>query len=374
MVKTINLWIVPEGWSIILSAFGGINNIQIDIYMKILAIDTSADETSASVTEGRRVLSSVLYSQIEMHNQWGGIVPSLAKRNHIERIDGIIAKALKRAQLSFSDIDAFAVTYGPGLAMGLEVGVTKAKELSNLHNKPLIAVNHLAGHIYSVFVQNKMGNPVRPIEYPYLGLIVSGGNTILLILKSDLEFEILGETLDDASGEALDKAARLMGLGYPGGMAIERLAEEVKNEDKYKFPRPLWKEKKIVFSFSGLKTAFLYFYRKLSPEEQINSIAHLSSSYQEAVFDCIIQKTGFAIQQTGITKLVVGGGVIANKHLRNKLRRLMKSHNGTVYFPPFKYLTGDNAGMIGVVAGLKAQKKEFVANIESLERVPRLGL
>src|SRR3990167_1756114 len=197
--------------------------------MKILAIETSADETAAAVVEERKVLSNVIYSQILIHKKWGGIFPSLAKRAHEEKIDLIIDEALEKFKME--EISFIAVTQGPGLAVALEVGIRKAKELAVKFNKKIIAVNHLEGHIYSAFVQNSKGNPKHDFKFPYLALIVSGGHTEFVILKNHLEYEIIGQTLDDAAGEALDKGAKLLGLGYPGGPVIERLSKDANNID-----------------------------------------------------------------------------------------------------------------------------------------------
>lgn len=340
----------------------------------IFSIDTSADETSGAVTCGRKVLSYLNYTQIQSHKEWGGIVPSIAKRAHEERIDFVVSETIRKSGMSLESMDYFAVTYGPGLAVALEVGIKKAKELSKKYNKPVIPVNHLEGHIYSSFVQNSKGNPKRDFNFPYVGLLISGGHTELVLFTGHTSFKLLGETLDDAAGEALDKAARLMGLGYPGGPVIERLAREVDNVDPYKFPRPLHASKKIEFSFSGLKTAFLYFMQKLDEKEKIKKIRELSSSFQEAVTDSLIKKTELAIQLTGVPYLVVGGGVSANKHLRNKLRALAKKYNGSVFFPPYSYLTGDNAVMIGVAAFYNLDKAMKDDDVNMIERIPRLRL
>ncbi len=336
--------------------------------MRILAIDTSCDETAVAVTEERKVLVNEVYSQIVIHKKWGGIVPSLAKRAHEERIDFVVGDALKKE----ADFDAVAVTQGPGLAVALEVGIKKAKELAERYDKPLIAVNHLEGHIYSCFVQNSRGNPKTGFHFPYLALIVSGGHTELVIFENHLQYEVIGQTVDDAAGEALDKAGKLMGLGYPAGPVIERLAKEVNNNDFYHFPRPMLHSNNLSFSFSGLKTSFYYFLQR-HPEEQ-KKVKELASSFQEAVFDTLIAKTEKAIGQTGINNLLVGGGVIANQYLRTKFRQLVKKHAGNVLFPAYKYLTGDNAAMIGTAAFYKAQKGQFVSDIIGLDRVPRLGL
>lgn len=337
--------------------------------MKILSIDTSCDETSVAITDGRRVLSNVIYSQVLLHKKWGGVVPSIAKRAHEERIDFVVKEATK----NFQTIDYIAVTQGPGLAVALEVGIKKAKELAEKYQKKLISVNHLEGHIYSAFVQNSKGNPKRDLKFPYLALIISGGHTEFVIFKNHLEYKIIGQTLDDAAGEALDKAAKLLGLGYPGGPVLERLAKTAGNIDGHNFPRPMLKSKDLNFSFSGLKTSFYYFL-KSQKETPLSGVKELASSFQEAVFDTLIKKTEMAIKQTGINRLIIGGGVIANFRLRNLMKSLVKKYQGEVLFPTYKYLTGDNAAMIGIVAGYKAEKKLFVDDVAKLDRIPRMSL
>ncbi len=346
--------------------------------MLILSLETSADETACAITQERSVLSSVIFSQIATHTKWGGIYPMLAKRAHEERIEWVVEQTLKKVgtihELSLQHVDYIAVTYGPGLAVALEVGIKKAKELAQQYHKKLIAVNHLEGHIYSSFVQNSKGNPKREFTFPSLALLISGGHTEIVLWKNHLEYEILGETRDDAAGEALDKAGKMLGLGYPAGPVIERLAASVENKDVYHFPRPMINSKNLEFSFSGLKTSLFYYLNSLKPEEKVKNIRQLASSFQEAVFETVVKKTEFAIRQTGINNLVVGGGVIANLYLRKLLRDLVKKNKGEVYFPPFKYLTGDNAAMIGIVAFYKAQSKVFVKDLDKLDRVPRLSL
>jgi len=342
--------------------------------MRILAIDTSCDETSAAVVYGRRVLSNVIYSQTLLHKKWGGVVPSIAKRAHQERIDWVIKKTLRNAKLEMRNLDAIAVTYGPGLAIALEVGIKKAKELSRKFHKPLIGVNHMEGHLYSSFVQNSHGNPKREFEFPYFGLLISGAHTELVLFKDHLKYEILGETLDDAAGESLDKAARMLGFGYPGGPVLETLSQKVENVDKYSFPRPMKYSKNFNFSFSGLKTSFFYFIRKLSEEEKVNKIELLASAFQEAVFETLVYKTEKAVEKTGVNRLIVGGGVAVNNRLREMMRKMIKNEDGSVYFPPYKYLNFDNAAMIGVAAGFRAERKMFAKDIKKLDRVPRLSL
>lgn len=342
--------------------------------MIILSIDTSADETSCAVTQERKVLSHIEYSQILTHKKWGGIVPSIAKRAHEEKIDTVVNEALTKARVRPEEVDYFAVTYGPGLAIALEVGINKVKELAQTYDKKIIPVNHMEGHIYSCFVQNRAGKPDLDFRFPYISLLVSGGHTELVHFKNHVDYEVLGETIDDAAGEALDKAAKLIGLGYPGGPVIERLASDVGNIDIYHFPRPLTKSQDLRFSFSGLKTAFYYFLKDMTEEEKIIKLNNLASSFQEAVFDSLIRKTELAIKNTGINSLTVGGGVSANLYLRNLLRNLVKRHAGAVLFPPYKYLTGDNAAMIGVSGYYKAQKNMFISSFNNIDRVPRLSL
>lgn len=381
--------------------------------MKILAIDTSADETSVAITEGFRVLSSTIASQIKSHNVWGGIVPSIAKLAHVERIEGVVAETIRKArragllhatpskpcfacdlplgrtQSSAQNrflkgvnkpqdicIGAIAVTYGPGLSIALEVGINKAKELSAAWNVPLLAVNHMEGHLYSPFVQNSKGNPHREVSYPFLSLLISGGHTQIVLASANGKYEIIGETVDDSAGEALDKAAKMLGLGYPGGPILERLAHDVENIDTYKFPRPMIGEKSCMMSFSGLKTHLFYFLKGEKGQE-VNvqrDTKYLASSFQEAVFNSVIRKFERAVTQTGIKNWTVGGGVSINKRLRFLMRALARTHGAQVIFPPYPYLCGDNAAMIGVAAHLQAARGEFVENREELERVPRLKL
>lgn len=342
--------------------------------MNILAIDTSCDETAAAVTEGRKVLSHIEYSQVVMHKQWGGVVPSLAKRAHEERIDFVIEETMKKAKKTFDDIDYIAVTYGPGLAIALEVGIRTAKELAAKHQKKIIPVNHMEGHIYSNFVQNSSGNPEREFKFPYLALLVSGGHTELVLFDDHINYKILGQKLDDAAGEALDKAARMLAFGYPGGPVIERLAEEAGNIDPYKFPRPMARSQDLNFSFSGLKTSFLYFTRKMGDKDKTEHLRDLASSFQESVFASLIQKTKMAVKQTGITNIIAGGGVVINKRMRYLFRKTMKELNGTIWFPTYNYLTADNAAMIGVAAFYKAQKNIVAETAERIDRIPRLSL
>ena len=379
--------------------------------MRILSIETSCDETAAAVTEGRKVLSSSVYSQILLHKKWGGVVPSIAKKAHQERIDLVIKDAISKSAKNFmgpvksflsvsarhgnhdlravgnpsslathkilsylfNEIDYIAVTYGPGLAIALEVGIDKAKELAKKYNKKIIPVNHMEGHIYASFAQNSAGSPKRPFKFPYLALLVSGGHTEIVLWEDYLKFKVLGETVDDAAGEALDKAAKLLGLGYPGGPVIERLAKSVENKDFFKFPRPMRRSNDLNYSFSGLKTSLYYLSKDSNSNFITKNLEKLASSFQEAVFDSIVIKLKKAIEQTEVKNIVVGGGVVANKRLRNLLRGLVKEFKGDVIFPPQKYLCTDNAAMIGVAAHFKAEAGILVKDLKNFERQPRLS-
>ncbi len=346
--------------------------------MIILAIDTSADETSVAITEDRKVLSTVVSSQIGSHKKWGGIMPTIAKLAHEKRIDGVCQKAIAQAHLpqGIRNLQAIAVTYGPGLSIALEVGVNKAKTLAESLKIPLYAVNHMEGHLYSPYVTNSKGNPKKDLAYPFLSLLVSGGHTMIVKVLANGKYEILGETKDDAAGEALDKASKMLGLGYPGGSVIETISEEVGNVDKYHFPRPMMYDKTMDMSFSGLKTHFYYLLKGQKGEmvDLAKDYKYLASSFQEAVFDVLCRKLQNAIESSGCQNIACGGGVMANKYLRKRLRTLATKLNSTICFPPFKYLCGDNAAMIGVAAHMMIERGESPSDMETLSRVPRLSL
>jgi len=339
--------------------------------MKILAIETSCDDTCAAVLENDRLISSVISSQTDLHAKWGGVVPDIAKRAHMERIDPVIKIALKRAKVKLKEIDVVSVTQGPGLAIALGVGVNYAKELAIKFDKKLIGVNHVEGHILANLIKNKEGKPERELEFPALALTVSGGHTKLVLVEKIGKYKIVGETLDDAAGEALDKAAKMMGLGYPGGPIIERLAE---NGDKnyLKLPRPLSFQKNFDYSFSGLKTSF-YYQIKDWPKERIGeNLTNLSASFQDAVFDSLLIKFKKAIEFYNPKTLMASGGVVSNLELRKRLRTLAKEFNTPLLLPIKKQFNTDNAAMIGLVTYYKALRGEFVENKEDLDRNPRL--
>jgi len=344
--------------------------------MKILAIETSCDETAAAVTEGRRILSNAVFSQINIHKKYGGVYPTLAKRAHVEKIEPIVEKALKDAGLKIDQVNAIAVTFGPGLVIALEIGLNKAKGLALKFQKPLIPVDHIEGHIYSVFSQNRNGLPKRDFNFPFLALIVSGGTTSLIIVEDHLKYQVLGKTLDDAAGEALDKAAKMMGLGYPGGPIIEELSKRG-SADFLSLPIPMKQRKDFNFSYSGLKTAFKRELEKLPPARINKNLANLAASFQKTVFDSIIDRLESALEETGIKTLAVGGGVIANADLRKKIRAVGQKRGVSVYFPFQKKLFNDNAAMVGVAAYFKYQNGVYLTgNFDKLDRVgrPELGM
>jgi N6-L-threonylcarbamoyladenine synthase len=343
--------------------------------MRILAIETSCDDTCAAVLEDDRVIKSVISSQTEVHRQWGGVVPNLAKMAHQENIGWVISAALgvnKNNDFNkrMSQIDTIVVTAGPGLAPALEVGVNEAKKLGKEYHIPITVVNHVEGHILSNWVKNVNGKPERNFEFPLLALTVSGGHSKIVLAERVGEYKTIGETLDDAAGEALDKAAKLLGLGYPGGPVIERLAMKG-DKDFLKLPQPLMDKKILDYSFSGLKTSFYYKIKdwpKGKVEENLNNLA---ASFQEAVLETLVRKFKLAAERYKPKMLTASGGVMANRELRKKLRRMAKELGLKIYFPEKKWLNTDNAAMIGVAGYYKALRSEQVENTEDLERKPR---
>jgi len=339
----------------------------------ILSIDTSCDETSVAITSEQRVLSNVLFSQIKIHAPYGGVYPLLAKREHLSKINPAISLALKHAHLETKALAAIAVTYGPGLAPALEVGINRAKELASSLKVPLIPVDHIEGHIYSAFAQNSQGNPKRPINFPLMAFVISGGHTELVLLKKHLHYQILGETLDDAAGEALDKAARILGLGYPGGPIIERLAKKGE-ATRYALPLPMQRQLNLDFSYSGLKTAFKRVVDSLSESEKNTNLNHLAASFQATVVRSLTYKLEQALKLYQPELLCLGGGVVANSALKQAVRNIALRQQLPVYLPPKKILATDNAGMIGVVAGYKLQAGIVLRDFSQLDRCPRANL
>lgn len=354
----------------------------------ILSIETSCDETSATVTAGRRVLSNIIWSQIDIHQPWGGVVPNLAREAHQKRINQVVEKAVSQAEtnrkrfklkipkINWKNINAVAVTQGPGLAIALEVGIAKAKQLAKRHDIPLIAVNHMEGHLLSSFGLNIKGNGpfsrVKP-KFPILGLLISGGHTQLVLMKDFRKYELIGQTLDDAAGEAFDKVAKMLGLGYPGGPIIEELARDG-NPNKFKLPVPMAKHKSLNFSFSGLKTACLYKLREI-PEKNKNKqfLQNFAASFQKSLIKSITINLEKAIKKTHPNQIVLGGGVINNLKLRSEIRKTARKQKVPVFIPYSDDLFSDNAAMIGITAYYSALEGSFVKNLDQLDRKPNLN-
>ncbi|MBR1737269.1 MAG: tRNA (adenosine(37)-N6)-threonylcarbamoyltransferase complex transferase subunit TsaD [Firmicutes bacterium] len=310
--------------------------------MNILAIESSCDETSAAVVrDGREVLSNIISSQIDIHKRYGGVVPEIASRKHIEAIDPVNDEALEKAKMNFDDIDAIAATYGPGLVGALLVGLSEAKALAFALDKPLIAVHHIEGHIAANYIQNKEWKP------PFICLVVSGGHTNIVKVTDYNKFEILGSTRDDAAGEAFDKVARAIGLPYPGGPNVQKMAEKG-NEDAIDFPRAMLDEG-YDFSFSGVKSAVLNYINKCNMTGVEYVKEDIAASFQKAVTEVLVKKTADACKKSGMKKVAVAGGVSANKYLREKLREECK-RNGFEFNVPDIVLCTDNAAMIGSAA------------------------
>ncbi len=367
----------------------------------ILAIDTSCDETSVSVVEGRKVMSNVIASQVELQKKYGGVYPTEAKRQHEKVIDAVINEAMLKAKTSWNQIETIAVTAGPGLAPALEVGIAKAKDLANKNRKEIVGINHMEGHLLSCLARNSKNRglyesnlvEIESVEFPVLGLLVSGGHSEIVLVNDIGCYEIIGKTLDDACGECLDKAARMMGLGYPGGAIIEQFAKKGK-KGSIKLPIPMRNSGDMNMSFSGLKTAVLYEIRaqekgtrkiekgkdtmvkdlqwgKQNLEQQY--IYNLCLAVQTAVIVSLLEKLEMAIKKYQPSWIWLGGGVGVNKALRLKLRKLANKYGIKLGLPYSKKLYGDNAAMIGVAASLGSQKKRKWKN-QTVERIPRWSL
>lgn len=423
--------------------------------MLILAIDTSCDETSIAISRDDCILANVLSSQISSHKEWGGVVPSLARRKHEELFPLVLKNALKTAKVSIEDIDAFAVTKGPGLAVALEVGITKAKELAIKYNKPLIPVNHMEGHLYSVFAKNSRGIPYgkskvtgastvipakagisshsvideipvfasqnrddKPTAYeinyqfPLLVLLISGGHTELVLMMNHGQYEVIGETLDDAIGESFDKVGRLLDFGYPAGPVVEKVAEKG-NENAYELPIPMKNSKDLNMSYSGLKTAAMKlvndklgslneygekFYNTLqssvslqrkenskfkiqksksqfkSKNDKQSVIADISASFQKTAIEQIILKTQQALEKLNsenlkVEDLIIAGGVAQNKYLRKKFKKTFP--NLRIHYPGNKKLYTDNAGMIAIAAYFNAIQGKALTDTFQINRLDR---
>ncbi len=308
--------------------------------MNILAIESSCDDTGAAVVrDGRQVLSSVIASQVEEHILYGGVVPEIASRRHCESISHVVRKALGDADLTLEDIDAVAVTYAPGLIGALLVGVNFAKGLAFATGKPLIPVHHLRSHVASNYISHSGLKP------PFLALIVSGGHTHLVNVADYTDFEIIGRTRDDAAGEAMDKAARVMGLPYPGGLNMDRVCTGG-DRKAYHFPLPKVQDNEFDFSFSGLKTSVINLVHNIEQKGETVDVKNIGASYMHTVVTCLCDRTERAIKNTRPDAVVVAGGVSANSVLREEAAAVCKKHGIPLYFPELKYC-GDNAAMVG---------------------------
>ena len=332
--------------------------------MKILGIDTSCDETAAAViADGREVLSNVVASQIDVHQEYGGIVPELASRKHIEAINYIVSRSLAEADVTFQDLEAIAVTNRPGLIGALLVGVAAAKSLAYCHNLPLLGINHIEGHIYANFMVHDT------LPFPHICLTVSGGHTLLVEVHEGWQYKVLGSTQDDAAGEVYDKVAKYLGLGFPGGKVIDDLAQKG-NPSRIKFPRPMRNSGDYQFSFSGIKTSVRYFLEKAqragmlvengqgnveNTNPDMVTVEDIAASFQAAVVDILVYKSIHAAKSTGAKAITLTGGVAANSQLRVSLKTAATEIDAEVYYPPMSLCT-DNGAMIAGIAYQKYQQ------------------
>lgn len=351
--------------------------------MIILGIDTSCDETSAAVSNNYKVLSNKIWSQAALHADFGGVYPTLAKREHQDKIDFVIKKALTQAKTNLEKIDAVAVTIGPGLAPALEVGIAKAKEIAEKYKKPLFSVNHLEAHILSPFLSSSAKWNLKKIKskFPAFGLVISGGNTILVYAKNIGCYEVLADTTDDALGEALDKGARILGLGYPGGPVLEKMAELKIKKEKEKNPLPLplaQNPHNTRFSYSGLKTALSKLVEKIESEKgelQKQDIINLSYFYQDRAFSHLVRTIKYVVSQHRAKTLLVGGGVAANTEARKRLRKIARENNLEILFPENKRNCGDNAAMIATTTQIKISLGIIKpSNKDKIERIPNFRI
>ncbi|MDO4478417.1 MAG: tRNA (adenosine(37)-N6)-threonylcarbamoyltransferase complex transferase subunit TsaD [Lachnospiraceae bacterium] len=331
----------------------------------ILAIESSCDETAAAVVRnGREVLSNVIYSQIDMHTVYGGVVPELASRAHIEKINPVVRQALKDAGKTLEEIDAIAVTSGPGLVGALLVGVAEAKAIAWAAKKPLIGVHHIEGHICANYIEHP------ELKSPYLGLVISGGHTHMFIAEEATKFKILGRTVDDAAGEAFDKVARAIGLGYPGGPKIDRIAKEG-NPEAIPFPQAHVSGSEYDFSFSGLKSAVLNYLNHAEMKGETVNKADLAASFQKSVVDVLCSRAVSAAKAHGLKQVAIAGGVSANSALRAGMQAACDKAGLELFMPSPIYCT-DNAVMIGAAAYFEYEKQHFAG--WDLNAVPNLRL
>jgi len=376
--------------------------------MLILAIETSCDETSAAIIKKEpqfqpQIISSVVSSQVKIHSRWGGVVPNLAAREHLKNILPVLKEAFQKTNLTLNQIDCLAVTQGPGLVPALLIGVNAAKTISYLLKKPLLGIHHLEGHIYANFASHLDQTSLNASDqkiFPLLALLVSGGHTQLVLMKKHFNYQIIGQTRDDAAGEAFDKVAKILNLPYPGGPQLSNLAQKTKPEDfeiikkiagkKIKFPLPMEKSGDLDFSFSGLKTAVLYttnelqkkylFYKKQKTNLSWNSVKRvIGFEFEEAVTEILTKKTLTAIEKYHPKSLVLAGGVAANQKLRKKFQAISSQKKLPLFVPPIN-LCQDNAAMIGIAAALRCEQmgmekiKTLKKNWQTLQADPNLKL
>jgi len=330
----------------------------------ILGIETSCDETAAAIVEdGKNIISNVVASQISIHQKYGGVVPEIASRKHMEYIIPVIDKALKESGKRITDLSAIAVTYGPGLIGSLLVGLSVAKAIAYAQNMPLIGVNHLEAHIYANFLEH---NEIKP---PFVCLIVSGGHTSLVYIRHFGEYELLGQTKDDAAGEVFDKIAKVLDLGYPGGPITEKLAKEGE-PSSIKFPRPLLNDKSYDFSFSGLKTAVIYYIKELKKGDKDIPTRDILASFQQAVTDVLVEKTIKAAIKFKTKQIILAGGVAANNSLRREIKEKADLLDIKVFYPSI-FLCTDNAAMVASVGYYKfKENKKSSLNLDAVSRLP----
>ncbi len=346
----------------------------------ILGIDTSCDDTSVGIVRGARVLANIIASQDDIHRDWGGVVPNLARRAHQENFPRVLALALKRAKIKPTDLDAIAVTYGPGLAVSLEVGIEQARQLAETHHLPLIAINHLEAHLLSPLAANRAGKATinqNELKFPVLGILVSGGHTEIILIENWEKYRVIGETVDDAIGEAFDKVARLLGLGFPGGAILAKLAQQG-NASAYRLPTPMRGSGDLNVSYSGLKTAARRLIMEIShgqPElldrQQTLDIAAV---FERTAVETLVHKIRKALEKYPARQILIGGGSAANSLLRTEVRRVARLFGARVLVPANKKLCSDNGAMVALVGSFKYLEGKILSDPQSLDRNPQLKL